>query len=245
MSAVKRCVGTSIERFEDEALLTGHARFMDDLEPVAGPCHAAILRSPHGCADIISINVKAAEVLAGLTSDDETAMSKPIGNMTSAKLQYFPCAVKRVRYFGEPAVVPENRYLAEDALDLIAVEYAPKPTVVGAEDALVTGVTVLHEEFGSNVVQKRTFRYGDTEKHFGARKRRAERSARVVSQSSRPIMQVPHARDTGVGQQFLNEKAEPTEHEVRDNLSGHLCRCTGYALIVDAIVATAQSRKKT
>lgn len=45
--------------------------------------------------------------------------------------------------------------------------------------------------------------------------------------------------------QFLNEKPDPTEHEVRDMLSGHLCRCTGYAAIVEAILATAQSRKNT
>jgi 2-furoyl-CoA dehydrogenase 2Fe-2S iron sulfur subunit len=45
--------------------------------------------------------------------------------------------------------------------------------------------------------------------------------------------------------QFLSEKPDPTEHDVRDMLSGHLCRCTGYAAIVEAILATAQSRKKT
>jgi 2-furoyl-CoA dehydrogenase 2Fe-2S iron sulfur subunit len=43
--------------------------------------------------------------------------------------------------------------------------------------------------------------------------------------------------------QFLKENADPTEHQVRDMLSGHLCRCTGYAGIVKAILATARSRK--
>ena len=43
--------------------------------------------------------------------------------------------------------------------------------------------------------------------------------------------------------QFLKESADPTEHHVRDMLSGHLCRCTGYAGIVEAILATAKSRK--
>jgi 2-furoyl-CoA dehydrogenase 2Fe-2S iron sulfur subunit len=45
--------------------------------------------------------------------------------------------------------------------------------------------------------------------------------------------------------QFLKENADPTEHQVRDMLSGHLCRCTGYAGIVKAILATARSRKGT
>jgi 2-furoyl-CoA dehydrogenase large subunit len=163
-----------MERVEDEALLTGRARFMDDLEPAAGLCHAAILRSPHGCADLVSIDVTAAERLAGvigvLTGDDVAEMSKPIGNMISRKLQYYPCAVKRVRYFGEPVavVLAENRYIAEDALDLIEVKYAPKPAVVSPEDALAAGATVLHEEFGSNLVHERTFRYGEPEKYFDA-----------------------------------------------------------------------------
>ncbi len=57
-------------------------------------------------------------------------MSKPIGNLIVAsrsKLNYFPCAVGRARYFGEPVavVMAENRYIAEDALDLIEVDYAP------------------------------------------------------------------------------------------------------------------------
>jgi len=172
MSGSKRWIGTSVERFEDEALLTGRARFMDDLEPAAGLAHAAILRSPHGCADVVAIDVNAAENLPGvigvLTGGDVAAMGKPIGNMISRKLQYFPCAVKRARYFGEPVavVIAESRYIAEDALDLIKVEYAPKPAVVGAEAALAEDATVLHEEFGSNLVHERSFRYGDPERYF-------------------------------------------------------------------------------
>ena len=172
MSTSEKWVGRSIERFEDEALLTGQARFMDDLEPVAGLCYAAILRSPHSCAEILSIDVEAARKLPGvievLTPDDVVAMSKPIGNLISRKLQYYPCAVKRARYFGEPVavVIAEDRYIAEDALDLVVVKYEPKAAVVDPEDALSSSATVLHEEFGSNVVHERTFQYGDPEAQF-------------------------------------------------------------------------------
>jgi len=180
MAAPERWVGKSLERFEDAALLTGRARFMDDLEPAAGLCHAAILRSQHGCADIRSIDVSAALALPGvigvLAPDDVAAMSNPIGNMVSRKLRYYPCAVDRTRYFGEPiaVVVAESRYIAEDAVDLIAVNYDPKPAVVTIEDALASGSTVLHEDFGSNVVHERTFRYGDPEGEFA-------KAARIVA----------------------------------------------------------------
>jgi 2-furoyl-CoA dehydrogenase large subunit len=172
VSSSEKWVGRSLERFEDEALLRGRARFMDDLEPAAGICHAAILRSPHGCADIVSVDVTAALKLPGvigvLTPEDVAAMSKPIGNLISRNLHYYPCGVGRVRYFGEPVVVvvAENRYIAEDALDLISVVYDAKPAVVEPEEALASGATILHESFGSNVVHERTFCYGDPDAQF-------------------------------------------------------------------------------
>lgn len=180
MSASEKWIGKSLQRFEDKALLTGQARFMDDIEPVAGLAHAAILRSPHGCADIVSIDIEAARSLPGvidvLTPDDVEAMSTPIGNLMSRKLRYYPCAVGRTRYFGEPVavVVAEDRYIAEDALDLIVVKYDPKPAVVEPEDALSPSATVLHEEFGSNLVHQRVFKYGEPDEQF-------TKAAKVVS----------------------------------------------------------------
>jgi 2-furoyl-CoA dehydrogenase large subunit len=167
-------VGQSIERFEDEPLLTGGARFIDDLEPVAGLTHAAILRSPHGHADIVAIHTEEAARLPGvfgvLTGKDFAAISKPIGNLITRKLKYYPCAVDRVRYFGEPVavVVAENRYIAEDALDLIRVEYAPRPAVIDPEFAASPESAILHDELGSNVVHTRNFTYGDPDAAFAS-----------------------------------------------------------------------------
>jgi 2-furoyl-CoA dehydrogenase large subunit len=172
MSSPEKWVGRSVERFEDEALLTGRARFIDDLEPASGLCHAAILRSPYGCADILRVDASAAQRLPGiigvLTPDDVAAMSKPIGNLVSRKLSYFPIAVGRARYFGEPVavVVAESRYIAEDALDLIEVEYAPRTAVVDPEAAASGDAPVLHDTLGSNVAHERWFRYGDPENAF-------------------------------------------------------------------------------
>ena len=82
-------------------------------------------------------------VIGVLTPDDVAAMSNPIGNMVSPKLRYYPCAVDRARYFGEPiaVVVADSRYIAEDAVDLIEVNYDPKPAVVTIEDALAPSST--------------------------------------------------------------------------------------------------------
>src|SRR5688572_30400231 len=99
----EKWVGQSMERFEDEPLLTGSARFIDDMEPVAGLTHAAILRSPHAHAHIVAIDTDDAVRLPGVfgvfTGKDFAAISKPIGNLITRKLKYYPCAVDRVRYF--------------------------------------------------------------------------------------------------------------------------------------------------
>lgn len=184
MASSDKWVGQSIERFEDEALLSGHARFIDDLEPVPGLCHAAILRSPYGSADILHVNAEAARAMPGvigvLTPDDVVALSKPIGNLivgqAAGKLQYYPCAVGRTRYFGEPVavVVAENRYIAEDALDLIEVGYAARPAVTDPEAAAADGAPVVHDGLETNVVHERQFRYGNPEDAF-------KKADRVVS----------------------------------------------------------------
>lgn len=177
----QKWVGQSVPRQEDPGLLTGQGRFIDDLNPVAGIRHAAILRSPHGHAEILRIDVSRAERLAGvigvLTGADVAVMSKPISNMISDRIRFYPCAISRARYFGEPVavVVAENRYVAEDALELIDVEYQPLRAAVDPEAAMVLGAPVLHEELGSNEVQRRTFRYGDPELAF----REAFRTVRV------------------------------------------------------------------
>lgn len=170
----EKWVGQSIERFEDEPLLTGGARFIDDLEPVAGLTHAAILRSPHAHADIAAVHTEEAARLPGvfgvLTGKDFAAISRPIGNLITRKLKYYPCAVDRVRYFGEPVavVVAENRYIAEDALDLIHVEYTPRPAVIDPQFAVSPESAMLHDELGSNIVHRRDFTYGDPDTAFAS-----------------------------------------------------------------------------
>src|SRR3954451_15150220 len=135
-------VGQRLERFEDAALLSGTARFMDDLEPVAGMRHAAILRSPHAHADMVHIDTGKAERLPGvigvLTGADVAALAKPIGNMITRKLRYHPCAVDRARFFGEPVavVVAQDRYISEGAVDLTDESWRPLPAVVDPETPL-------------------------------------------------------------------------------------------------------------
>ncbi len=173
-SVTEGWTGQSVERFEDVALLSGRARFMDDLEPVAGLRHAAILRSPHAHARILSIDTTAAVEMEGcigvVTGDEIAAVIKPIASVIHSPIEYYPCAVGKVRYVGEPVavVVARTRYLAEDAMERIVVEYEQLPAVVDPAAAALDDAPVLHDTLGSNVASLRNHVYGDPDAAFAA-----------------------------------------------------------------------------
>ncbi|MFL4969728.1 MAG: xanthine dehydrogenase family protein molybdopterin-binding subunit [Xanthobacteraceae bacterium] len=186
-------VGRSIERVEDAALLSGHGRFIDDLGVRPGTLHAAILRSPHAHAHIRSLDVDAARrapgVAAVVTGAEVTALATSLVVGVRAPIQCWPIAVDRVRYMGEPVavVVAQDRYLAEDALDLIDVEYEALPAVVDPLAALEPSAPVLHEGLGGNLASDRSFRYGDPDHAFAQSPRRVSISVHYPRNSCTPI----------------------------------------------------------
>jgi len=153
-------VGRPIARLEDEALLRGRGRFMDDIDPAPHAGHAAILRSQLAHARIVGLDPSAAlqhpGVIGVLTGADVAAMSRPFPAGAASPHPYYAAAHEVARYAGEPlaVVVARDRYLAEDALELIEVEYEPLDPV-------------LDPELGE-VVSDRCFAYGDVEAAFAA-----------------------------------------------------------------------------
>src|ERR1044072_5153659 len=135
-------VGQSIERVEDAALLTGRGRYIDDIPVSPGTLHAAVLRSPHPHAVIRSIEVSAARAAKGvaavITAEDVIRFGLPLLAGGKGKIECWPIAVGKVRYVGEPVavVVAADRYLAEDALELIEVDYQPLPITLRPADSL-------------------------------------------------------------------------------------------------------------
>ena len=165
-------VGRSIERVEDAALLSGCGRFIDDLGVPPGTLHAAILRSPHAHADIISIDAEAARrapgIAAVLTGELVKALTSSLVVGVKAPVECWPIATERVRYVGEPVavVVASDRAGAEDAIELINVVYQPRPAVVDPLAALAAEAAVLHDGFPGNLASDRSFSYGHPEQVF-------------------------------------------------------------------------------
>jgi len=154
-------IGKSVKRVEDARLLTGRGTFIDDHPPVANLRHAAIVRSPLAHAKIRGYDLSAALALPGvvgvITGKDVARQTKPFAVGVTAPIHYYCAATDRVRFVGEPVavVVAKSRYIAEDAADLVEVDYEPLPVVVDPERALEADAPVLHEAVGSNLAGNR------------------------------------------------------------------------------------------
>ncbi|HET7884859.1 MAG TPA: molybdopterin cofactor-binding domain-containing protein [Bradyrhizobium sp.] len=186
-------VGRSIARVEDAALLTGRGRFMDDIGVHPATLHAAFLRSPHAHADIVSIDVAQAMtargVVAVLHGEDIKRLTTSLVVGVKAPVECWPMAVGRVRYVGEVVaiVVADDRYRAEDAVDLIDVRYEVRKAVIDPRAALKPDAPVLHDGFGGNVASDRSFRYGDPENAFATAPHRISIDVSYPRNSCTPI----------------------------------------------------------
>ena len=189
----QRHLGKSLQRFEDPSILLGRGRYADDLGIKPGTLHAAILRSPHAHAELRAIDTDAAAqhpgVRAILTRDDLPAWSRPFVVGVKSPMEQWALAMDRVRYVGEPVavVLAESRALAEDALDLIKVDYAPLDPVTSIETAIRDDAPALHPKVGSNVISDRSFRYGDPEAAFAHARHRVKLEAHYPRNSCAPI----------------------------------------------------------
>lgn len=186
-------VGRAAPRVEDAALLTGRGSFTDDVGVKPGTLHAAILRSPHGHADILAIDSSDALRLAGvravLTGADVSAWATPFAVGVKQPMEHWCMAIERARYVGEPVavVMAESRYIAEDALDLIKVSYRQLAAVVDPELALAADAPVLHRAVGSNLVNERHFSYGEPDAAFDAAARTVSIKVHYPRNSCTPI----------------------------------------------------------
>ncbi len=189
----KGWVGQSVERVEDGALLTGRGRYIDDIGVKPGTLYAAFFRSPHAHADIVSIDVTTALALPGvsavITGTDLLAITGTLVSSVRAPIEARAMAVDRVRYVGEPVAiaVASDRYVAEDALDLIEVEYRQRPAVVDPEATLAPDAPLLHEAVGSNLASERLFTYGDPDAAFAAAPHRFSVNTRYPRNTGSPM----------------------------------------------------------
>jgi carbon-monoxide dehydrogenase large subunit len=200
-------IGTSVPRIEDELLLRGRGRYLDDLHFERG-LEAAFLRSPHGHARIVSIDASAALALPGVamvvTGADIADQLEPmvfdiaklvpeaVKQSTNPQVRIHPMPalpVDRVTYFGQPVamVVAHDRYVAEDALELVQVRFEPLGAVVDAEEALKRDAPRVEPEWEDNVAISFRFERGDVAEAFESAAVVVEETFRLQRQHPSPI----------------------------------------------------------
>src|SRR5262245_9506864 len=173
-----RILGSGIKRREDPGLLTGQAKFTDDLT-LPHLAHLAVARSPYAHARIKAIRTKKAAGMPGVLGvytgkDLKDAGFGPIpcawvvpGSNTKTP-PYPPVAIDTVRYVGNAVaiVVATDRYAARDAADAIEVDYQPLPVTVDAWKATQKGAPQLHADVPNNVAFHWNVSGGDVEAAF-------------------------------------------------------------------------------
>jgi aerobic carbon-monoxide dehydrogenase large subunit len=171
-----RWFGARVQRVEDDRLLRGHGRFTDDIDE--GALESVIVRSPYAHARIVSIDVSAARAVPGVAAV-YTAADLPFGgtdlpiliphpNLTHGRTQRC-LASEVVRYAGEAVVfvVAASRALAEDAAELVQVEYEPLPVLITPELA-VRADRLVHDDVPGNVAAEMTQEVGQVDRALAA-----------------------------------------------------------------------------
>ena len=190
--AGRRWIGKSLNRVEDPRFLRGEGRYIDDIT-LPGMAHAAIVRSPHAHARIVSVDTSKAERLAGvvrvLTGADVAARAGPLPSFGAGPIIQDMIATEKVRHYGEAvaAVIAEDRYIAEDACDLIEVEYEELPVVLDPFEARKEGSPLVHEKLGTNVAYERTFTFGEVERAFAQAPRKVRARLRWPRSTGMPM----------------------------------------------------------
>ncbi|MDQ2804422.1 MAG: molybdopterin-dependent oxidoreductase, partial [Pseudomonadota bacterium] len=168
-------IGARVKRVEDPRLLTRRGSYTDDKQ-VPGALHVAFRRSDHPHARILATRLDAAASMPGVIGVFDAGTldghARPVRATSRMKdyhaTELWPLARGKVRYVGEPvvAVVAESRYLAEDAIEQVEIDYDPLPVAIHAEEAAADGAPPLHEAAGTNVLVRREFVRGDVDAAF-------------------------------------------------------------------------------
>ena len=161
-------VGKDVPRTDAIPKVTGAAQYVADLN-LPGMLHAAVLRSPHPHARIVSIDTSAAAALPGVkavVTGADTAQRK----WGCFRPDLYPLAIEKVRYAGDEvaAVAALDAETARAAVDRIKVEYEVLPAVLSMDEALAPGAPLVHDDTPGNVAHHFAFERGDVDAGFKA-----------------------------------------------------------------------------
>ncbi|MGH8721259.1 MAG: xanthine dehydrogenase family protein molybdopterin-binding subunit, partial [Burkholderiales bacterium] len=236
MSAPKEegflAIGRPLPRREDHRFLTGTGRYLDDLE-IPGALCACFVRSPHAHARIRAIDTAAAcrapgvvtvvtgRDLAGWTTT--LRLAPPIEGLHPTEMSALP--LDKVRFQGDPlaCVVAGDRYLAEDAAELVEVEYEELESVADIATALADGAPLVDDTLPSNLISHQHAVFGDPERQLGRAHKVVEARFAQARQTHAPIETRGCAAVWDEGRQHITfHIGSQVPHPLRTQLAGRL-----------------------
>ena len=192
----RRAIGAPKPRREDYRFVTGQGRYLDDIA-VAGCLHAHFVRSPHAHAHIKSIDIAAAKQAEGVVAivggrelsewTTPLRMAPPIEGLRAVGFATLP--TDKVRFVGDPVlcIVATDRYLAEDAADLVAIEYQVLDAIADLDQAFAPGASLVDDELPDNLISHQSATVGEPGRYFGEGAIVVEASFRQQRQTHAPI----------------------------------------------------------
>ena len=178
---------------EDRRFVAGKGKFVADVA-LPGMAHVALVASPHPRARIVSIDAEAARAAPGVYGVADGAElarhTAPLYHgLHLPEVRWFPLAVGMTRYAGEwvAAVAAESRHAAEDAAELVAVDYEALPAAVEIESLLEADSPLVHPGHGSNVLLRKSFEWGPVADDFAGAAHTLDYRARWGRSSTVPI----------------------------------------------------------
>ena len=190
-------IGASARSKEAARYVAGRGRYVDDLM-LPRMLHACVVRSPYAHAHIRSVTVAGGLQAPGmrgcLVPEEIKQRSRPFkpGRYAAGlrvPIPEYATAIDKARYVGEPVamVAADTRAAAEDALELIEVDYEPLPAVGSPAAAMADGAALIYEELGSNIAWQGHVSYGDVDAAFAGADRVVRENLKIHRYSSTPL----------------------------------------------------------
>ena len=205
-----RYIGKKRRTKEDPRFVIGRGRFVADIA-LPGMKHVALVASPYPSARILSIRTEAALAMTGvhyvLTGEEFCAATESLAiGVDTPKVTRYALANDVVRYTGEwvAAVVADTRAIAEDAAELVEVDYEPTPHAIDPEQAVKADSPLVHPAHGSNILFHRRFVWGPVEQAFAKAEHKLALRAVWERSSTVPIETFGVAAQWDPGQQMLD-----------------------------------------
>jgi carbon-monoxide dehydrogenase large subunit len=246
-------IGRPMARKEDARFLTGSGRYLDDIVP-SGTLTATFVRASHAHARILAIRTEAARALPGVVGvftgvdvaewTTKLRLAPDIKGLRPVEMSALP--IDKVRFHGDPVavVVARDRYVAEDAAELVEVDYEVLPALASAAAALADGAPLVDDDLPDNLVSHQSFSAGEPEARKAQAAQIVETTFNLHRHTHAPMETRGCLADWDKGRAHLTMHiGTQTPHPMRSALAGRLGLAESQVTVISPDIGGAFGQK--